>query len=224
MSRLPVVAAVVSASVLAFADAPEVQEPSGCTSDGTLVYLRPETSSFWHTATNSTMTLPVEFPAGASSATLAISSAFGYSRTIPGIVASSVTVTLPEPKQPLKGVPTEDVYDFTLTFDDGTVRTARLGLVAGLASEGAGETRCLAPATGRAWPKTYSRAVIPIPYGMTSFMLNGEPVDAGLGGAQGWFALQVETPGEATLSGTVGDDSLSAVLKGAMYGAFLFLR
>lgn len=61
-----------------------------------LVYLRPETSSFWHTATNSTMMLPVDFPFGASSATLTIAGAFGYSQTIPDITASSVTVTLPE--------------------------------------------------------------------------------------------------------------------------------
>ena len=92
-----------------------------------LVYLRPETSSFWHTATNSTMTLPVDFPFGASSATLTIAGAFGYSQTIPDITASSVTVTLPEARMDGSSPATEDVYDITLEFNDGTVQTAKLG-------------------------------------------------------------------------------------------------
>ena len=216
--RLRSVAVCLSAlfaSVTALAD--------GDTSDPALVYLRPETSSFWHTATNSTMTLPVEFPVGASSATLTVTGAFNYSQTINDITSSSVTVALPEAVMPENDPATEDVYDFTLTFNDGTVRTAKLGLIAGL-GDGEGQTRCLAPASGSAWEKVKGQVAIPIPYGMTSFEINGTSTDTGLDGAQGWYALKLKSNVSAALSGLVGEDSWIAVLKGAATGFFLILR
>jgi len=49
------------------------------TSEPTFVFLRPETSSFWNTATNNTMTVPIDFPSGATSASLAVSGVgFGW--------------------------------------------------------------------------------------------------------------------------------------------------
>ena len=216
--RLRSVAVCLSAlfaSVTALAD--------GDTSDPALVYLRPETSSFWHTATNSTMTLPVEFPVGASSATLTVTGAFNYSQTINDITSSSVTVALPEAVMPENDLATEDVYDFTLTFNDGTVRTAKLGLIAGL-GDGEGQARCLAPASGSAWEKVKGQVAIPIPYGMTSFEINGTSTDTGLDGAQGWYALKLKSNVSAALSGLVGEDSWTALLKGAATGFFLILR
>ena len=38
-----------------------------------VVYLRPEMSQFWSTATNSTVALPIDFPDGVESATLEVS-------------------------------------------------------------------------------------------------------------------------------------------------------
>ena len=216
--RLRSVAVCLSAlfaSVTALAD--------GDTSDPALVYLRPETSSFWHTATNSTMTLPVEFPVGASSATLTVTGAFNYSQTINDITSSSVTVALPEAVMPENDPATEDVYDFTLTFNDGTVRTAKLGLIAGL-GDGEGQTRCLAPASGSAWEKVKGQVAIPIPYGMTSFEINGTSTDTGLDGAQGWYVLKLKSNVSAALSGLVVEDSWTALLKGAATGFFLILR
>ena len=216
--RLRSVAVCLSAlfaSVTALAD--------GDTSDPALVYLRPETSSFWHTATNSTMTLPVEFPVGASSATLTVTGAFNYSQTINDITSSSVTVALPEAVMPENDPATEDVYDFTLTFNDGTVRTAKLGLIAGL-GDGEGQTRCLAPASGSAWEKVKGQVAIPIPYGMTSFEINGTSTDTGLDGAQGWYVLKLKSNVSAALSGLVGEYSWTALLKGAATGFFLILR
>ncbi len=216
--RLRSVAVCLSAlfaSVTALAD--------GDTSDPALVYLRPETSSFWHTATNSTMTLPVEFPVGASSATLTVTGAFNYSQTINDITSSSVTVALPEAVMPENDPATEDVYDFTLTFNDGTVRTAKLGLIAGL-GDGEGQTRCLAPASGSAWEKVKGQVAIPIPYGMTSFEINGTSTDTGLDGAQGWYALKLKSNISATLQGLVDEDTWTAVLKGAAAGFFLIVR
>ena len=192
-------------------------------SDPTLVYLRPETSSFWHTATNRTMTLPVDFPIGASSATLTISGAFGYSQTVSDITTSSVTVTLPEATMPENGAATEDVYDFTLTFNNGVVRTAKLGLIAGL-GDGRGSTRCLAPASGKAWEKVNGQVAIPIPYGMESFEINGVATDTGLNGDQGWYALKLKSNVSVALSAVVGGDPWLATLKGAAMGFFLLVR
>ena len=39
-----------------------------CMSDSAFVILRPETSSFWTTATNSSMSVPVEYPKSSQSA------------------------------------------------------------------------------------------------------------------------------------------------------------
>lgn len=41
-------------------------------SDPAFVHLTPETSSFWHTATNATLTVPIDFPFGATSGTMRI--------------------------------------------------------------------------------------------------------------------------------------------------------
>ena len=196
---------------------------SGDTSDGALVYLRPETSSFWHTATNSTMTLPVDFPVGASSATLTVTGSFGYSVTIDDITSPSVTVTLPEATMLENAPATEDVYDFMLTFDDGTVRTAKLGLIAGL-GDGEGQTRCLSPVSCAAWEKANGQVAIPIPFGMTSFSVDGVPTDTGLDGAQGWYALKLKSNVAASLSALVGEVEWQALLRGAATGLFIILR
>lgn len=194
------------------------------TSAPTLVILRPETSSFWHTATNRTLTLPVEFPAGASSATLTVAGAYGLRTIVEGVVSPSVTVTLPAPSQAVDGASTEDVYTFTLVFDDGTSRTAKLGLIAGLAVGGEGTTRCLAPIGGTRWPRVRTRAVVPVPYGTTALAVDGEPVETGLDGAQGWCALTVGAGVRTGLSATVGERTLSAELRGLADTLTVILR
>ena len=122
------------------------------TSEPTFVFLRPETSSFWNTATNSTMTVPIDYPRGARAATLSVRG-LGYEQTYAGITEATFTFELPAPTSP----ETENVYDLTLAFDDAaaTVRTAKLGLVQGLSPDAEGTTRCLAPATAKVW-RTWS--------------------------------------------------------------------
>lgn len=164
---------------------------AGDKSDGTLVYLKPEMSSFWHTATNRTMTFPVEFPSSASSATLTITGTFGYSETISDITESFVNVTLPAATHPVDKPATEDVFDFVLSFNDGTVRRARLGLIAGLDDDGEGDTRCIAPVSDRKWGKVNGCVAVPIPYGMKEFEIGGVVTNTALNGAQGWFPLKL---------------------------------
>jgi len=178
------------------------------TSEPTFVFLQPDTSSFWNTATNSTMTVPIDFPEGAVKATLSVSGP-GYAREYADIAEDEFELVLPAPTSP----ETENVYDLTLTFDTGVVRTAKLGLIQGLSPDAEGTTRCLAPQSAKVWQKVKGRAVLPIPYGTTSFTVNGVETDTGLGGAQGWYAIDGLGFGH--------DVSLGLVAGGVQYAASL---
>lgn len=214
------VASLVGASLLAVATPGEE-----ITSEPTFVFLRPETSSFWNTATNSTMTLPIDYPRGATKATLMVSGAGYAAKTYPDITESSFELELPVPDSPQN----ENVYDLTLTFDDGTVRTAKLGLIQGLSSDSEGSTRCLAPAEGDVWDTIKKRAVLPIPYGTETFTMsvNGgtvTDVDTGLNGAQGWYAFRPATGDSVSLSLMVGGINYAATLLGKGDGYFVIIR
>ena len=189
------VASLVGASLLSVATPGEE-----ITSEPTFVFLRPETSSFWNTATNSTMTLPIDYPTGATRATLTVNGD-KYAKSYANITNDSFDLELPPPTSFEK----ENVYDLVLTFDDGTVRTAKLGLIQGLSPDAEGTTRCLAPAEGSVWNAVKKRAVMPIPHGTTSFTIsiNGGTVtnvNTGLNGAQGWYALRLANGDSASLS------------------------
>ena len=201
------------------------------TSEPTLVFMRPETSSFWNTATNNTMTVPVDFPSGATTATLTVSGV-GYSATytdiqkgIDSFGTDSFTFALPAADSPQ----TENVYDLTLTFNDGTVRRAKLGLIEGLSPNAEGTTRCLAPANGRVWSKVKGgRAVLPIPHGTTllSVTVNGETrtEETGLNGAQGWYALGLHGGDIASLSMIANGLSYNASLLGSREGTIVVIQ
>ena len=189
------------------------------TSEPTFVFLRPETSSFWNTATNSTMTLPIDYPMSAKSATLDVSGV-KYHRFYENIMGPSFDLQLPEPDSPEN----ENVYDLTLTFDDGTVRTAKLGLIQGLSPDAEGTTRCLAPVNAGVWNQANKRAVIPIPYGTETFTVNGETVDTGLGGSQGWYALKGLSGETYSLSLMAGGVQHFASLVGMSDGLMLILK
>ena len=187
-------------------------------SEPTFVFLCPETSSFWHTATNNVMTVPVDFPEGATSASLQVSGV-AYSRLYENIVTNSFTFELP----PAESEDAENVYDLALAFNDsaGTVRTAKLGLVKGISPGADGVTRCLAPMNGRLWEKTRDRAVLPIPYGTTSLKINGVETPTGLDGAQGWYALHMPAKGHATLTLIANEITYAASLLGC--GGYLLI-
>lgn len=220
------------AAGLAFAGYPEdhsveeaaISSRAFGTSNGTLVYLKPEMSSFWHTATNRTIDLPVDFPSSAAKATLTVTGAFGYTQEISDITTPSVSVTLPAAVHSADAPATEDVFDFTLSFDDGTVRSARLGLISGLGADGEGTTRCLAPATDRRWAKVNGSVAIPIPYGMKTFEIGGVSTNTGLNGAQGWFPLKLRGRTEAALTGIAGEIVYSATLIGVAPGFSVIVR
>lgn len=204
-------AALVGAAMVSLA------VPAAERSDPTFVFAKPGISSFWHTATNSTMALPIDFPEGATKASLAVNGD-RYSRTYTDIVEQEFVLTLPAATSPK----TENVYDLTLSFDDeaGTVRRAKLGLVESFSPGDTGTTRFQVPAEGAVW----KRAVLPIPYGTTSFTLNGVETDTGLGGDQGWYALRGRSGETYSLSLVVDGVDYSASLMGYSDGAVVILK
>ena len=160
----------------------------GSKSDATFVFLQPETSSFWCTATNSTMTIPIYYPKGATKADLLVDG-MQYAKSYNDITSDSVDIELPAPTNER----TENVYTLTLSFDDGTVQTAKLGAVRGYAKSGAGVARCVIPEESASWKKFKYRAVLPVPHGMKNLALclNGaEPQPLETDGAQGWYGLE----------------------------------
>ena len=192
----------------------------GSASNRAFVYLRPELSSFWHTATGPSVTLPITYPFGASKATLTVRGT-SYLREYADITGETFALTLPAATDSTH----EDVYDLTLTFDNGDVQTARLGQVQGYASADEAGSRCLLPAGEGEWNTVTKRGVLPIPYGMTSFTLNGEAVDPGLGGAQGWYALGKIRGGQTyELSLTTAEEAYEASLLGTSLGFLLLMR
>ena len=215
------VASLVGAAMLSVAS-----PGSEITSEETFVFLRPETSSFWNTATNSTMSLPIDYPNGATKAKLEVTG-IGYSKVYENITSDSFDIELPVPDSPQ----TENVYDLKLTFDnEATVRTAKLGLIQGLSPDAEGATRCLAPAEGSVWNKVKYRAVLPIPYGTTelSMQTNGgewKELDTGLNGAQGWYALSPIARGDnISLSCIIDGVSHVASLLGGGDGFFVIVK
>ena len=84
---------------------------AGLESPATFVSLRPRENSFWTTATNSTMSLPLDFPRSATSASLRICGV-SYTNEIHGIVplpsfSGGYVVSLPPAAKPKE----ENVYD-----------------------------------------------------------------------------------------------------------------
>ena len=194
-------------------------------SKSAFVWVQPGMSTFWHTATNHVMTVPIVFPEGATMATLSIrGDRYSVDREIQrtGNVVDCA-ITLPEPKSQLD----EDVYVLELTFDDPseTVRRARLGLIRSAMTGGEGVTRCLVPAEGHRWGKTAGRAVLWVPYDMTSLTVNGEDFDPQLDGDQGWCVLTGLKVGEtAQVEMVVDGETYSSSLRGGPCGLFIVVE
>ena len=190
-------------------------------SNSTVVFLRPQESSFWRTATNAVISLPVSMPPLASSATLTVRGV-DYLREYDINASGDYELRLP----PVDSFNAENVYELMLRFNDGTVQSAKIGHVQSYSAEG-GEgafTRVLSPVGDAKWNVVKKRAVMPVMYGATSFRVNGIETDTGLDGAQGWYALKAATDVSALLEVAVGGSVSSASLLGRGPGCFVILR
>jgi hypothetical protein len=167
------------------------------------IFICPEKSSHWRTSPGGAVSLPVMFPDGATKASLSVSGA-GYSARYDNITANEFELTLPE----AVSAETENVYDLKLQFDDGTVRTARIGVIHGLQAGAQGAAKCRS-SKPRSWGKIADRyAVVPVPYGTVELTINGKPEDTGLDGAQGWFVVDRLKTGKKSLFALSGGDEV----------------
>ena len=99
------------------------------------VFGRIDDTYSWRTAPPGDFTVSWTFPDGASSATLLVEGV-GYSQTYANLSATSQLLSLPAAAEG-----SENVYSLTLTFDDGTVKTASLGRIRGAAQGNAATIR-----------------------------------------------------------------------------------
>ena len=193
-------------------------------SDRMFVHVRPEMSSFWRTATSNVVELPVDMPKTAKSATLHVEG-IGYERTYPDLKEGVCMIELPEASSPAR----ENVFSLTLTFDDGTERTATLGVIEGIRSAEEGcSTRCRLSGNGLTWRKSASRAVIPVPYGTVSISMQGGgetgTVAAELDRSAGWYAFSAGGYGEYSMEAMSQDSGMAAGMQVCNPGSVMVLR
>ena len=188
---------------------------------GDALLLFKESGSFWHTATNSTLTVPLDFKDGATSATLTVRGST-YMRVYEGITTSEFTFSLP----PADDIEHEDVYSLSLVFDNGTELTARLGLPCGIKPGAEGSTRCMPERSAR-WPNTYGNGLIPVPADTTALSVDGSPVTdetPGFTGAQGWLALgEVEKGTTVDVALSESGQTTQRTLIGAIIEGFMMI-
>ena len=162
-------------------------------SDPVRVFTNPDKTFFWRTAMSPSFTLRWDFPEGATSADLSVvgmNSSWSWNN----LTETSKALTLPEPSTPRF----EDVYWLVLAFDNGVTNTAQIAVVKGTGTSEA-STVCSLYAPNR-YLKTCGSTVIPVPYGVTEFAIDGEAVDTGLNGACGWYGWKPSSLGVYTLS------------------------
>ena len=216
MRRILLLAAAMSSFTAVFA-------ASEMTSARMFVHVRPELSSFWRTATNNVVELPVDMPRTATTATLHVEGS-GYERTYCDLSGGIFRLELPEASSPDR----ENVYRLTLSFDDGTERTAMLAVIEGKRPTDEGcSTRCRLSGEGLTWKRAASRYVIPVPYGTTSISVQGASTAAVLGeldGAQGWCALAADGYGNFSIEAALPDSAMSADILVCNSGSVMVLR
>ena len=183
------------------------------------VFLQPEKTALWSTGTGESFSIAIPYPPGVETkATLSVAGC-RYSATYSIVDDTSFVLMLPKPEEnrPDK----ENVYDLTLTFADGSVKTAKLGGIAGFDGSSEGTTRCLLSKNDQRWRTVKRSAVLPIPYGTDTVTVNGKATDTGLNGAAGWFLL---APLSGGTSYSLEIDGASAILNAYADGTVLVFR
>lgn len=191
MSRqLLLLCAVALAGMAAF--------PASDTSSAASVFINTKSTSLWRTGVSATFDLPVEYPPLASSVDISVKGV-RYASSIPGVTSAVQTVTLPAPESDS----TENVYEITLAFNDGTTNRCAFALVR---SQSAGASCPVRLVSASRWSRISSRKVMPMPEDC-SLSIDAESVSTGLDGARGWFACPKMDAGEHefALSGPDGD-------------------
>jgi hypothetical protein len=183
------------------------------------VFLQPEKTALWHTGTGKSFSIPIPYPPGVEKVASLSVTGYRYSANYSDITENSIVLTLPEvsDSRPEK----ENVYDLALTFADGSVKKARLGSVYGFDGSNVGSTRCLMSEEESAWKFVKRSAVLPIPCGTETVLVNGQEVDTQLDGGAGWFLL-APISGGSTYNLRI--DDASAMLNGYADGTVVSIR
>ena len=183
------------------------------------VFLLPPSSILWRTAPTANFEVPVLMPKGASSATLVISGN-GYRREYTDLAEGMVPVSLPA----ANSVDAENVYEFTLAFNDaaGTTRKAQIAVVQGMFMGGTGETHVRTVSSSK-WSNVRARAVLSIPAGADTLSVNGVPVVPEPDGAPGWALLLTRPRTAYDLLLTGGGRSLAEALLYGITSGFMLV-
>jgi hypothetical protein len=183
------------------------------------VFLQPEKTALWRTATGNSFSIAIPYPPGVETrATLSVVG-YRYSATYSIVDGTSFVLTLPKPEE--NRPDRENVYTLTLTFADGSVKTASLGGIAGFDGSSQGTTRCLLSRDDPKWTTVKRSAVFPIPYGTDTVTVNGTATDTGLDGAAGWFLL---APLSGGTSYSLEIEGASSILNAYADGTVLVFR
>ena len=216
MSPKTIALAAVSALGVAAALAGETM-----TSASTFLHIDTAQSPFWRTATNNTVEISVDYPDSATTASLEVRGAWGYSFSDQNLAEGLYVLTLPKATD----ARSEDVYELALSFDNGETRTAKFAVVFGVSDGGNGSTRCITPQSSSRWSRVHRRAVLPVPYMADALAVDGKTVETGLNGAAGWYAFGPLAVGETKNVGlSLADEVFSAELYGVIDGFRLQLR
>ena len=185
------------------------------------IFLDADATSFWRTATNNVISLPVDMPVLATSAKLVVQGV-GYRREYDIAESGDYEIVLPG----ADSIEKENVYDLTLTFNEGTRQKAKIGLVQGFSAVGGegASTRVLAPKGDNKWNVVKKRAVMPVPRGTTSLSVNGTEIEDAAENAQGWYAFAAQSGETANVS--LQENGTSHEASFAVYGPghFVIIR
>lgn len=181
------------------------------------VALKPDASPFWRTTTaNEPITLSIDWPDGAASATCTLTScgravASSSATRVGNEPGTTLTFNLPVPTMPDE----ERVYVAELTFADGngaalspdTTQRAQFAVVLG---QGNGIAVGVRAPNGASWAKYEGTHVtLPADAGVMSLTIDGAAVDPGLDGAVGWYGTVLRTGTHVIASDVDGERSVS---------------
>ena len=163
------------------------------------VFGRIDDTYSWRTAPPGDFTVSWTFPDGASSATLLVEGV-GYSQTYANLSATSQLLSLPAAAEG-----NENVYSLTLTFNDGTVKTASLGRIRGAVQGSAATIRYApVPADTSVAQRASKVSVFAIPPETSALQVDG--VDLPFVSGAGYLAWICPDRQAHALSLTVGED------------------
>lgn len=172
-------------------------------SDPAVIYLKPERFRMWHTAEGNVVTVRWARPATASRTTLTVTG-YKFSQAFENLTAESAEITLPAPDDTVK----EGAYTITLAFNDGTEKSAVLGVVRGTGASASTDGVAVLPdPTADKWGHFKAKAVtVPVPEGAESITVDGEVRPTGLGGDAGWYTVAPVKGGAETVVAVGGSE------------------